>query len=98
MDRATPPSRKDARLEIRVPVEVKAILDEAAALSGVSTSAFVLATSMPHARELVQQAHSAQLSPKESRAFVDQLLNPPAPNPALRTAAARYLHRVDRSS
>jgi hypothetical protein len=42
-------------------------------------------------RALVQQAHSIQLSPKESRALVDQLLNPPTPNPALRTAAVRQL-------
>ncbi len=47
--------RRDARLEMRISAEIKALLDEAAASVGLSTSAFVLATVTPRAREVVHQ-------------------------------------------
>lgn len=90
-------SPREARLEIRVSAEIKALLDEAAASVGLSTSAFVLATVTPRAREVVQQHEMMELSAAESQAFVHQLLNPAEPSAALRQAAARYWARVERS-
>lgn len=89
--------RREARLEMRISAEIKALLDEAAASVGLSTSAFVLATVTPRAREVVHQREVMELSAAESQAFVNQLLNPSEPNAALRNAAARYWARVDRS-
>lgn len=91
-------SRRESRLEIRISAETKTLLDEAAASVGLSTSAFVLATVTPRAREIVQQHATMTLNTEESQAFVTQLLYPPKPHDALRAAAARYWKRVDRSS
>jgi len=90
-------SHRESRLEARVSVEIKALLDEAAASIGKSTSTFGLATATPRAREVVQQREVMELSAAESQAFVTQLLNPPEPNAAFRTAAARYWAEMERS-
>ena len=42
---------------------------------------------------MVREHESWVLSRRESKAFVAALLNPPAPNEALREAAARYKSR-----
>lgn len=97
MSSETVMAHRESRLEVRVSAEIKALLDEAAASVGLSTSAFVLATVTPRAREVLQQRDVMELSTAESQAFVNQLLNPPEPNAALRTAAARYWARVERS-
>lgn len=97
MSAETTLSRRESRLEVRVSAEIKALLDEAAAAVGLSTSAFVLATVTPRAQEIVQQHAVMTLNAEESQAFVNQLLNPPKPHDALRAAAARYWARVDQS-
>lgn len=90
-------SRREARLEVRVSAEIKALLDEAAASVGLSTSAFVLATVTPQAREMVRQQAMMELSATESQDFVNQLLHSSEPKAALRAAASRYWARVERS-
>ena len=43
---------------------------------------------------VVQEHETWVLNRRESKTFVDALLNPPDPNEALRAAAARYKARV----
>lgn len=88
-------ARKEARLDVRLPSDLKMLLEEAATLSGISTSAFVVETVMPRAREVVREYRSMELSVAESRAFVERLMDPVAPNEALREAAKRYWSRVE---
>ena len=74
---------KDARLEFRVPGELKALIEDAARLQGVSVSDFLAATAHQEALKTVQEHETVRLTREESVRFVETLLNPPAPNEAL---------------
>ncbi|WP_053958076.1 DUF1778 domain-containing protein [Sulfobacillus thermosulfidooxidans] len=87
--------RKDARLEVRLPADLKELLDQAAASLGMSTSAFVLTTMTERAQEALAHRQVMALNPAESRTFVEHLLNPPQPHNALQKAAARYWARIE---
>jgi uncharacterized protein (DUF1778 family) len=79
------------RLNVRMPQEARAIIDQAAALEGRTTSDFVLASAVEKARETIESHQRIVLSREESIAFAELLLNPPAPSDNLRTAVADYL-------
>jgi uncharacterized protein (DUF1778 family) len=85
----TDPSRA-ARLEARLSVEQKAVLQQAAALSGRTLSEFVVASAQEAATKVIQEHETIRLSRAEQIAFVTALLDPPAPNERLRQAAAAY--------
>ena len=59
--------------------------------SGASITDFVVLAAQQAAVETIRDFESLTLSSEASRAFVDALLNPPAPNAALRAAAQRHL-------
>jgi len=90
MSTAETTARKETRLDVRLSHEQKMLLEEAAAISGISMSAFVVQTVARRAREVVADYRSMELSAAESRAFVNQLMEPGAPNDALLAAAKRY--------
>jgi uncharacterized protein (DUF1778 family) len=79
-----------ARLEARLSVEQKAVLQQAAALSGRTLSEFVVASAQEAATKVIQEHETIRLSRAEQIAFVTALLDPPAPNERLRQAAAAY--------
>jgi uncharacterized protein (DUF1778 family) len=80
-----------ARLEARIPRELKRTLEEAASVTGHPTvTSFVLFSLQASARKVIEEHQQARLSAEESRDFVKALLTPPAPNPALRAAYKRY--------
>ena len=81
---------RGARLEARVSAEQKAVLQQAAALSGRSLSEFVVASAQEAARRVIQEHNSISLARAEQLAFVTALLNPAEPNQRLRRAAADY--------
>ncbi|SCC92862.1 conserved hypothetical protein [Thiomonas sp. X19] len=81
---------RGARLEARISVEQKAVLQQAAALSGRTLSEFVIASAQEAASRVIQEHETIRLSRAEQIAFVSALLNPPAPNARLRQAAKAY--------
>ena len=81
---------RGARLEARISVEQKTVLQHAAALSGRTLSEFVVASAQEAARRVIQDHETIRLSRSEQVTFVTALLNPPAPNKRLRQAAAAY--------
>ncbi len=81
---------RGARLEARISVEQKALLQQAAALSGRTLSEFVVASAQEAASRVIQDHETIRLSRTEQIAFVTALLNPPPPNDRLRQAAAAY--------
>lgn len=83
------PSR-GARLEARISLEQKALLQRAAVLSGRSLSEFVVASAQEAASRVIQEHETIRLNRSEQVAFVTALLNPPAPGKRLRQAAAAY--------
>ena len=81
---------RGARLEARISVEQKTVLQRAATLSGRTLSEFVVASAQDAASRVVQEHETVRLSRAEQIAFVSALLKPPAANARLRQAAAAY--------
>ena len=87
----TTQAKKIERLEARATSQQKQIIERAANLRGTSTTDFVLMAAQQAAMETIRDFEALTLRGEASKVFVDALLNPPAPNAALRTAAARHL-------
>ncbi len=81
---------RGARLEARISVEQKTVLQQAAALSGRTLSEFVVASAQEAASRVIEEHENIRLSRAEQIAFVTALLKPPAPNKRLLQAAATY--------
>lgn len=80
-----------ARLEARIPHDLKKTLEQAAAVTGHPTvTSFVLSALQASARRAIEEHQQAKLSAEETTHFVKALLAPAAPNAALRGAFKRY--------
>lgn len=82
--------QKMERLEARVTSGQKEVMQRAAALERTTLTDFVVRSAQKAAEESIQRHASIALSERESRAFVEALLNPPEPIAALRRAARHY--------
>lgn len=87
---------RSARLEARVTRAQKKTFERAAAIRGTSLSDFVVATVQREAEQTISQSNLLVLDSEASRTFAEALLNPAAPNEALRAAATRHRQRVKR--
>jgi uncharacterized protein (DUF1778 family) len=88
---ARPHVPSTARLEARIPRDLKKTLEQAAAVTGHPTvTSFVLFTLQASARKVIEEHQQARLSNEDSAHFVKALLAPAAPNAALRTAFKDY--------
>jgi uncharacterized protein (DUF1778 family) len=90
---ASPTPRTAARrerLEARLSSEQKALLERAAALEGRSLTDFVVASAQSAALETIQRYEVITLTARDSLAFAEALMRPPAPNERLRAAARRH--------
>ena len=85
-----PGTAKTARLEARLPTEVYAMLKRAAEIEGHSLSGFVVAAASSAARQTIESAEMIRLGRTAQEQPVDLLLNPPAPNTALKKAFATH--------
>jgi uncharacterized protein (DUF1778 family) len=77
---------RTARIEARIAPDALAVVKQAAEMEGRSLSDFVVAAAQEAARRTIEDAHIIRLSLDDQRRFVDLLLNPPAPSPALKRA------------
>ena len=85
---------KTQRVEARLSAEQKDVMQYAADIEGRSLSDFVVAKAFEAAQQVIRAHDVMALSPRDSRAFVEALLNPPAPTDALRAAFAEYRRAV----
>lgn len=83
-------SQKRERLEARVTLDQKRLIARAANLRGTSVTDFVVVSAQHAARETIKDFEILSLRDEARKVFVNAILNPPAPNRAARTAAARY--------
>jgi uncharacterized protein (DUF1778 family) len=90
--RSRRPKAED-RIDARLPAETKQLIERAAVIAGVTLSDFVISKAYEAARLVVHDHDTWMLNRRQSKAFVDALLNPPEPNEALRAAAARHRSR-----
>ena len=79
-----------ARLEARLPTEVLTRLKRAAEIQGRTLTDFVVAAADEAACRAIEQTEILRLSAKDQREIAAAILNPPAPNRALKKAARRY--------
>ena len=64
---------------------------QAAAVTGHSTlTSFIIFALQTSARKVIEEHRQAKLTAEESNGFVQALLAPALPNPALRSAFRRY--------
>ena len=78
------------RLEARVTAEQKSLIERAAALQGRTVTDFVLTSVQDAARKAIEEHQQLALTVRDSRAFVDALLEPKPVNARLRDTVRRY--------
>ena len=84
----------DARLNFRLPSELKTTIEEAAACRGQSVSDFAVSTLAETARSIIEQHQVTRLSHLDRDVFMALLDDSSArPNKALLAAAKRYKSR-----
>lgn len=83
--------KNDARLNFRLPEDLKATIEKAAAQLGQSVSDFAVSTLVRTAREVIREHDVTELSNRDRDVFVSILDDPDAtPSEALVSAAERY--------
>ncbi|MDP2345046.1 MAG: DUF1778 domain-containing protein [Deltaproteobacteria bacterium] len=85
----------DDRIEFRLPKAVKTRIEAAATLSGQTVSAFVTASAVAKADELLSRQTLTELTEQDARRFLEILEADAEPNARMRAAAAR-LKDLDR--
>lgn len=81
---------RSSRLEVRIAPDDKEIIDRAAALTGSNTTDFVRGAALAAAMEAIRTHETVRLTSEGSRAFVEALINPPAPNEHLRALRREF--------
>ena len=88
-------STSDARINFRLPSELKQTIEQAASELGQTVSDFTVSTLVREAREVLQQTQQTRLSNKDRNLFLKALDSVDAkPNNALKAAARRYKKRL----
>jgi uncharacterized protein (DUF1778 family) len=76
-----------ARLDARITVEEKELLEEAASAKGLTLTAFVTSSAREAALKVLKEQHVIELGRKDQQAFAEAMLNPAPPNERLRALA-----------
>lgn len=85
----------DARLDFRLPGELKQIIEQAAAYSGQTIDEFAVSALVRTAHEVIQQHDRTELSIRDRQVFLAMLDDLDAePNEALRAAAEQYKQQM----
>jgi uncharacterized protein (DUF1778 family) len=81
---------KNNRIDLRVTLEQKAVLERAAALKGVSLSAYTLFHLLPAAKQEVDSHEKLVLSDRDRDLFMSVMDNPPELKGKLKGAIKQY--------
>ena len=83
-----------ARLNFRLPSDLKSVIEEAATAMGQSVSDYAIATLVKNSQSVLQQSQTTVLSNRDRKTFMALLDDTNArPNRALTQAAKRYKMR-----
>jgi uncharacterized protein (DUF1778 family) len=85
----------NTRLDVRLSYQHKELIAKAALLRGQTMTDFIVQTVAQEAQRVLTEHQVFELDGEQSRVFVAALLDPSAPNAALRAAAQRYRERVE---
>jgi len=81
---------KSERLEARITVAQKRLLQRAAELEGRSLTDFLVASAQEAAKRTIQEHETMKLNEEDREIFISAVLNPPQPSAKLVEAARRY--------
>ena len=81
---------RTARIEARIAPDALDVVRRAAEMQGRSISDFVVAAAQEAAHRMIEETQIIRLSVADQRAFVEAIVNPPAPTDAMRRAAQAY--------
>jgi len=82
---------KTERVGLRLPPDQKRLIEQAAALSGLTVSGFILGSTLERAREVLSETTVIELSGRDRDRSLAALDDERAkPGPALRRAARRH--------
>lgn len=90
-------SARSARVEARLTPEGLALVKRAAELEGRSVSDFIVSAAQDAALRAIEDKTVIRLSAEDQLKFVEMLLNPPAPNEALKRAAKAHAALIAKS-
>jgi len=90
-------SHRTARIEARIAPDALAVVKRAAEIQGRSISDFVVAAAREAAQRTIEETHLILLSVEDQRRFVELLLDPPAPAPALERAKRAHARLIRES-
>lgn len=79
-------STRTTRIEARIAPDALAVVKRAAELQGRSVSDFVVTAVSEAAHKVIEETHVIRLSAEDQQRFVELLLNPPPPAPAMERA------------
>jgi uncharacterized protein (DUF1778 family) len=71
---------KDARLEARVTIEQKQLMERAASLRGQNLTEFIISTLAEASMQIVKDGEFIELTNRDRQVFADALLNPLPPS------------------
>ena len=83
-----------ARLNFRLPPEIKERIENAALVSGVTVTDFAITALAERSEEILEKHQTRTLSSRDRDIFLSLLENPPEPNEALKKAVKEYKKRV----
>jgi uncharacterized protein (DUF1778 family) len=84
-----------ARLELRLSKEQKDYFEQMAELGGFKTlTDFMVHAADKEAKRVQKEKETILATPADWKLFIETMLNPPAPNAALRRAFKRYKKAV----
>lgn len=92
-----PQEHRTARIEARITPDALAVVRRAAEIQGRSISDFVVAAAREAAQRTIEETHLIRLSVEDQRRFVQLLLDPPAPAPALERAKRAHARLIRES-
>ncbi|AFY87772.1 MAG: hypothetical protein CLLPBCKN_004700 [Chroococcidiopsis cubana SAG 39.79] len=81
---------KDKRVDLRLTQEQKELLERAAALKGISVSAYTLFHVLPAAKQDLDSHERLILSNRDRNLFISAMENPPELKGKLKSAIAQY--------
>jgi uncharacterized protein (DUF1778 family) len=81
---------KDDVIHIRSTPSDKSLIEKAADAVGLTISSFMLQNSIKAARRELAEIEKVSLSKRDAELFFSALMNPPAPNAALKAAFKDY--------
>jgi uncharacterized protein (DUF1778 family) len=87
-------AKRTARIEARIAPEALRVVKRAAQLRGRSISDFVVAAAQEVAHRTIEESQVIRLSVEDQQRFIELLLNPPAPAPALKRAKRAHARLI----